>query len=195
MTGRTAALWALLLAASPLFAGGQQDPAAPFNDHEIVAVHRIHYNEVVRIGIFIEAPFAYTDAGGAYQGYDVYFARRIGKELLGKESAVLFIQVDADNWAEALNSGRADIVFPGFAVNPEASALADIALPYRKSGDGVVAPAVRKGNDGLILWLNDVISRRVEADFFHRAYEATLRQVYGNSADPGDVVIERGTVP
>jgi ABC-type amino acid transport substrate-binding protein len=192
MAGRIAALWALFLAAPVLFAGGRQDPAAPFNDHEIAAVHRIHYNEVVRIGVFIEAPFAYTDAGGVYQGYDVYFARRIGKEILGKENAVHFVQVDEDNWTEALNSGRADIVLPGFTVNPEAAALADFALPYRRSGGGVIAPAVRKGNDGLILWLNDVISRRVEADFFRKDYEATLRPLYGNSIDPDTVVVERG---
>jgi ABC-type amino acid transport substrate-binding protein len=191
MAGRIAVLWVLLLAASPLFAGGGQDPDAPFNDHDIVAVHRIHYNEVVRIGVFAEAPFVYVDPQGVYQGYDIYFARRIGKEILGKESAVHFVQVDEDNWAEALNSGRADIVLPGFAVNPEAAALADFALPYRKSGDGVIAPAVRKGNDGLVLWLNDVISRRVETDFFRKAYEATLRRLEGNTLRPEDVIIER----
>jgi polar amino acid transport system substrate-binding protein len=57
-----------------------------------------------------------------------------------------------------------------------------------------IAPAVRKGNDGLILWLNDVISRRVEADFFHKAYEATLRPVYGAGGNPETTVIERGSI-
>jgi polar amino acid transport system substrate-binding protein len=87
------------------------------------------------------------------------------------------------------------MVLPNFPLNPEASALADFALPYRKTPEGVIAPAVRKGNDGLVLWLNDVISRRLEADFFHKAYEATLREVYGKAANPEDVVIKRGIVP
>ncbi|MDR1932790.1 MAG: transporter substrate-binding domain-containing protein [Spirochaetales bacterium] len=182
-------LFALMAATSSVFAGGSRDSAAPFNDHDIEAVHRIHYNEIVRIGIFVEAPFVYSDSQGVLQGYDVYFARRLGKEILGNENAVLFIPVNADDWAEALNSGKADIVLPGFSLNPEAAALADFALPYRKSGEGVAAPAVRKGNSGLALWLNDVISRRLEADFFHKAYEATLPPLYGNTLAPEDVVI------
>jgi polar amino acid transport system substrate-binding protein len=180
-----------LLTSSCLFAAGSHDPDAPFNDHDIEAVHRIHYNEVVRVGIFVEAPFVYTDSKGLYQGYDIYFARRIGKEILGKESSVIFVPVTMENWAETLNSGRADIVLPGFTVTPDASALADFALPYRKSGEGLAAPAVRKGNDGLILWLNDVISRRIEPDFFHKAYEATLRRITGNTLSPEDVLVER----
>jgi len=54
--------------------------------------------------------------------------------------------------------------------------------------------AVRKGNDGLIKWLNDVIGRRIEAEFFHKNYEATLRPVYGVSVNPDSIVIERGVV-
>jgi polar amino acid transport system substrate-binding protein len=53
---------------------------------------------------------------------------------------------------------------------------------------------VRKGNGELQIWLNDVINRRIEADFFHKAYEAALRPVYGNTANPETVVIERGNV-
>jgi polar amino acid transport system substrate-binding protein len=66
------------------------------------------------------------------------------------------------------------------------------APPYRRAGEILIAPAVRKGNGELRLWLDDVINRRVEDDFFHKAYEATLRPVYGNTVDPEAVVIERG---
>jgi len=71
----------------PVFAGGEQDPDAPFNDHEIVAVHRIHLREVVRIGVIAgNNPFSYQDTKGVWQGYDVYFARRIAVEILGKKT-------------------------------------------------------------------------------------------------------------
>jgi polar amino acid transport system substrate-binding protein len=53
---------------------------------------------------------------------------------------------------------------------------------------------VRKGNGELQLWLNDVINRRVEDNFFHKAYEATLRRINGDALDPDTVVIERGRV-
>ena len=186
-------LLVLTAAALPLFARGEQDPAAPFNDHALVAVHRIHLREVIRIGIPAEsAPFSYQDSKVVWQGYDVYFARRIATEILdNKEKYLRFVPVTRDNWADCLENDEADIAL-GFSPGPEHSGLADFALPYRRDGEALVAPAVRKGNGELQLWLNDVITRRLEADFFHKDYEATLRPVYGATLEPDAVVIERG---
>lgn len=183
-----------VVAALPLFAGGEQDPAAPFNDHELVAVHRIHLREVVRIGVPADnAPFSYVDAKGVWRGYDVSFARRIAKEILdNKEKYLRLVPVTRENWADYLENDQADIVL-GFGPGPEhAAPAADFALPYRKAGEARIAPAVRKGNGELRLWLNDVITRRIEDDFFHQTYEETLRPVYGNTVEPETVVIERG---
>jgi ABC-type amino acid transport substrate-binding protein len=186
---------ALLLAASalPLFAEGARDPSAPFNDHELVAVHRIHQRELVRIGVPGDnAPFSYVDAKGAWQGYDVYFARRIAKEILdSKEKYLRLVPVSRENWTEYLEGDKVDIVL-GFGPGPEQSAPAEFALPYRRAGDALIAPAVRKGNGELLLWLEDVMRRRIEADFFHKAFEAALRPVYGNTLEPETVIIERG---
>jgi polar amino acid transport system substrate-binding protein len=177
----------------PLFAGGGQESDAPFNDHALVAVHRIHLREVVRIGVPVNnAPFSYVDAKGTWQGYDVYFAHRIAKEILDdKEKYLRLIPVTDENWVEYLESDQVDIVL-GFGPGPEQSAPAEFALPYRRAGEFLVAPAVRKGNGELQLWLNDVINRRIEADFFHKDYEATLRLVYGNTVEPDTIIIERG---
>jgi polar amino acid transport system substrate-binding protein len=194
MNKKTIFLLLLTVAALPLFAGGKQNPSAPFNDHSLVAVHRIHLREVVRIGVPAEnAPFSYVDAKGTWQGYDVYFAHRIAREILAdKEKHLHFVPVTPENWGTYLENDQVDIVL-GFGPGPE-DAPVEFALPYRKAGDALIAPAVRKGNGELQLWLNDVISRRVEDDFFHRAYEITLRPVYGNTVEPEIVVIERGGV-
>jgi polar amino acid transport system substrate-binding protein len=188
------ALLILTITAFPVFANGEQESDAPFNDHALVAVHRIHLREVVRIGVVAgNAPFSYVDAKGVWQGYDIYFARRIAKEILdSKEKYLRLVPVTRDNWVEYLESDQVDIALPGFGPGPEQTALADFALPYRKAGGILIAPAVRKGNGELQLWLNDVISRRLEDDFFHKDYETTLRPVYGNTIDPETVVIERG---
>ena len=185
-----------LITAFPLFANGEQESDAPFNDHALVAVHRIHLREVVRIGIPADnAPFSYVDAKGVWQGYDVYFARRIAKEILdSKEKYLRLVPVTRDNWIDYLATDKVDIVLPGFVPGPEQTTLADFALPYRKVRDALIAPAVRKGNGELVLWLNDVITRRIEDDFFHKDYEATLRPVYGTTANAETVVIERGKV-
>jgi polar amino acid transport system substrate-binding protein len=178
-----------------VFAEGSQESPAPFNDHALVAVHRIHLREVVRIGIPADnAPFSYQDTKGVWQGYDIYFAHRIAKELLDdKEKHLQFVPVTGENWTERLESDQVDIVL-GFAPGPEQPTPAEFALPYRRTGEALIAPAVRRGNGELQLWLNDVINRRIEADFFHKAYEATLMLAYGNTVDPDIVVIERGRV-
>jgi polar amino acid transport system substrate-binding protein len=173
--------------------GSHEDPNAPFNDHALVAVHRIHLRELVRIGVPADnAPFSYQDAKGVWQGYDVYFAHRIAKEILDDKPKYLrLVPVTAGNWVEALESDQVDIVL-GFSPDQKQGGLAEFALPYRRAGEVLIAPAVRKGNGELQLWLNDVINRRIEADFFHRDYEATLRRVNGNTIDPETVIIERG---
>jgi ABC-type amino acid transport substrate-binding protein len=185
-------LFVLSVLALPLFANGEQDPDAPFNDHALVAVHRIHLREVVRIGVITDNnPFSYQDAKTVWQGYDVYFARRIAVEILGKKDKYLrLVPVTKEDWVGLLNDDKLDFVL-GFSPG---NGVADFSLPYRKIAGGTVAVAVRKGNNELILWLNDVISRRVEADFFHKNYEATLRPVYGATANPDSIVIERGVV-
>ena len=45
-------------------------------------VEEIQESGSVRIGVFSDkSPFGYVDEYGEYQGYDVYFARRIGEDL------------------------------------------------------------------------------------------------------------------
>ena len=46
------------------------------------SVEEIKQSGVVKIGVFSDkAPFGYVDENGKYQGYDVYFAQRIAKDL------------------------------------------------------------------------------------------------------------------
>ena len=63
----------------------------------------------VRIGVFSDKnPFGYVDENGEIQGYDVYFAKRIAKDLLGSEDDVEFIYVEAANRVEYLKAGKVD---------------------------------------------------------------------------------------
>jgi polar amino acid transport system substrate-binding protein len=95
----------------------------------------------VRIGVFTDKdPFGYVDANGAYQGYDVYFARRIAKDLLGDENAVEFVPVEAASRVEYLQSNKVDIILANFTVTPQRAEVVDFALPYMKVALGVVSP-------------------------------------------------------
>ena len=64
----------------------------------------------IKIGVFSDKnPFGYVDENGKVQGYDVYFAKRIAKDLLGSEDAVDFVYVEAASRVEYLKSAKVDI--------------------------------------------------------------------------------------
>jgi polar amino acid transport system substrate-binding protein len=72
---------------------------------------------------------------------------------------------------------------PGFTVGIES--LGDI---------DTIAPAVTKGNETLLNWINDEIVALADEDFFHADYEETLAPVYGEAADADSLVVEGGVV-
>lgn len=95
----------------------------------------------IKIGVFSDKnPFGYVDENGDVQGYDVYFAKRIAKDLLGSEDAVEFVYVEAASRVEYLQSAKADIILANFTVTDERSEQVDFASPYMKVALGVVSP-------------------------------------------------------
>ena len=234
------------------------------------------------IGVFSDKkPFGYVDEYGEYQGYDVYFARRLAQDL-GVELEL--VSVDAPNRVEYLTSAKVDIILANFTVTPERAEVVDFALPYMKVALGVVspdaalitgiedlrgkklivskgttaetwftanepdvellkfdtytetfnalldgrgdalstdntevlawaienpgftvgieslgsldtiAPAVQKGNDTVLAYINDEIKALAAEQFFHADYEATLKDVYGDAVDPDNLVVEGGVI-
>ena len=70
---------------------------------------------------------------------------------------------------------------PGFSVGIESLGSLD-----------TIAPAVTKGNESLLNWINDEIKSLAAEQFFHADYEATLRAVYGPKSDADSLVVEGG---
>ncbi len=102
----------------------------------------------IRIGVFSDKnPFGYVDENGEVQGYDVYFAKRIGKDLLGSEDAVEFVYVEAANRVEYLESAKVDIILANFTVTDERAEKVDFALPYMKVSLGIVSPDANEITD------------------------------------------------
>ena len=235
----------------------------------------------VNIGVFSDkSPFGYVDENGDYQGYDVYFAERIGKDL-GVD--INYVSTEAASRVEYLEAGKVDIILANFTVTEERAQKVDFALPYMnvalgvvshddnvitdlsdigaddqvivisgttaetyltennpdiklqkfdtyaaakssfENGTGVawandnteviafanenkgytvgietlgsldtIAPAVSKGNETLLNWLNDEIKSLGNENFFHADYEATLLDTYGK--DYEDTLVVEGGV-
>ena len=234
------------------------------------------------VGVFSDKkPFGYVDENGDYQGYDVYFARRLAEDL-GTE--LKLVSVDAPNRVEYLTSAKVDIILANFTVTPERAEVVDFVLPYMKVALGVVspdgalitdvaqldgktlivskgttaetyftenhpevkllkfdtyteafnalldgrgdalstdntevlawaldnpgftvgieslgsldtiAPAVQKGNETVLAFINDEIVKLAEENFFHADFDATLKDVYGEAVNPDNLVVEGGVV-
>ncbi len=234
----------------------------------------------INIGVFSDKnPFGYVDENGEYQGYDVYFAQRIGEDL-GVE--VNYVSTEAANRVEYLETGKVDIILANFTVTDERAEKVDFALPYMNVALGVVspdsrvitdlsqledddevivisgttaetyliennpeiklqkydtyanaknalengnaaawandnteviayalqnpgytvgipslgsqdtiAPAVSKGNESLLNWINDEIKSLASENFFHKDYEETLADTYGLDYEES-LVVEGG---
>ena len=72
---------------------------------------------------------------------------------------------------------------PGFSVGIESLGSLD-----------TLNPAVSKGNETLLAWINEEIVALGQENFFHADYEATLRETYGPNADADSLVVEGGVV-
>lgn len=57
-----------------------------------------------------------------------------------------------------------------------------------------IAPAVSKGNETLLQWINEEIVALAAEQFFHADYKATLEPVYGTAVDIDSLVVEGGVV-
>ncbi len=246
------------------------------------SIDEIKERGTIKIGVFSDKnPFGYVDANGKNQGFDVYIAKRFAKDLLGDESKVEFVLVDAASRVAYLESNKVDIIMANFTVTDERKQKVDFANPYMKvslgivspdsaiinsidqlkgkkaivakgttaetyltknypdieqlkfeqyteifealkdgrgaaivndnteviawakqnpgftvgvpslGGQDTIAPAVKKGNKELLGWINNELTALGKENFIHKAYDATLADVYGEDYKES-LVIEGG---
>lgn len=100
-------------------------------------VEQIKKSKVLKVAVFSDKkPFGYVDEYGKYQGYDIYFAERIAKDLGVK---IKYVPVEAAARVEVLETGKVDITLANFTVTPARAEKVDFALPYMKCALGVVS--------------------------------------------------------
>ena len=128
------AVWAVLVAGLALIFAGSAMAAK--NDTGRT-VEQIKKSKEIVIAVFCDKkPFGYVDENGEYQGYDVYFANRIAKDLGVK---VKFVPVEPAARVEVLDTNKVDLVLANFTKTPERAQKVDFALPYMKVALGVVS--------------------------------------------------------
>lgn len=134
------------------------------------SVAQIKKNGTIKIAVFSDKkPFGYVDEYGEYQGYDVYFAKRIAQDLGVK---VQFVPVEAASRVEVLQTGKVDITLANFTVTPERAEKVDFALPYMKVALGIVSPEKELiTNPEQLIGKKLIISKGTTAEtFFQKNY-------------------------
>ncbi len=105
------------------------------NDSSVSAIKK---RGTLRVAVFGDLPpYGWVDDNGNRVGYDVRLARQMAKDMGVK---VKFIQVNANNRVDTLNSNKADIVLANFTETPERKQVVDFAKPYMKVSVGVISP-------------------------------------------------------
>ena len=140
----------------------------------ITAVEQLNGKQLIVVkGTTAETYFEKNYPDVTLQKYDEY-ADAYNALLDGRGDAFSTDNTEVLAWA---------IENPGFTVGIDALGNAD-----------TIAPAVQKGNTTLLDWLNDEIEALGKENFFHADYEATLADVYGDAANPDNLVVEGGKV-
>ena len=142
------------------------------------------------IGVFSDkAPFGYVDESGEYQGYDIYFAERIGEDL-GVE--VEYVSTDPASRVEYVTTGKVDLILANFTVTEERAQQVDFALPYMKVMLGVVSP-----DNALITDVEQlkgkeliVVKGTTAETFFEKNYPEIKLQKYDEYADAYNALLD-----
>ncbi len=153
-------------------------------------VDEIKESGKVVIGVFSDkAPFGYVDENGKYQGYDVYFAERIGKDL-GVD--IEYVSTDPASRVEYAATGKVDIVLANFTVTDERAEKVDFALPYMKVKLGVVSPdsAVVKSIDDLKDKTLIVVKGTTAETYFEKNEPDVKLQKYDEYADAYNALLQ-----
>ena len=163
----------------------QNEAAASFR-----TLDEIKESGKITIGVFSDkAPFGYVDENGEYQGYDIYFAERIAKDL-GVE--VEYVSTDPASRVEYVATGKVDIILANFTVTEERAQQVDFALPYMKVMLGVVSPDSALVTD--LEQLNGknliVVKGTTAETYFEKNYPEIELQKYDEYADAYNALLD-----
>lgn len=139
-----------------LFTGCGAKKEATTGNTEKSVIEDLKEKGKIRIGVFSDKPpFGYVNEKGENDGFDVYLAKQITKNLLGDENKVEFVLVDAASRVEFLQSDKVDLILANFTVTPERKEAVDFTNPYMKVSLGVVS------KDGKIKDVNELKGKKL----------------------------------
>lgn len=137
------------------------------SEKEKDSIAKIKERGMLRVGVFSDKPpFGFVNTQGQYEGFDVYIAKRLAKDLLGDEKKIEFIPVEAAARVEFLKSGKVDIIMANFTKTKEREEVVDFATPYMKVALGVVSKNGKIKNVDELKGKQLIVNKGTTADFY-----------------------------
>lgn len=85
------------------------------------------------VGVFTDKPpFGFINEKGENDGFDIALAKQFAKDLLGDETKIEFVPVEASSRVPFLQSDKVDIIMANMTVTPDREKVVDFANPYMK---------------------------------------------------------------
>ncbi|MGR9633545.1 transporter substrate-binding domain-containing protein [Bacillus cereus] len=85
------------------------------------------------VAVFTDKPpFGYVDKDGKNVGFEIDMAKRFAKDLLGDESKVKFVPVEAASRIPYLQSDKVDFVLANMTATDERKKVVDFTNPHLK---------------------------------------------------------------
>lgn len=93
----------------------------------------------INIGVRSELfPFSRLNQDGTFEGFEVEFAKRLGRELLGDSGVINLVGVNAKERMEYLLNNKIDIAVASFAKTTEREKQIDFSMPYFSMSDAIL---------------------------------------------------------
>lgn len=131
-------------------------------------IEKIQKRGKLIVGVFTDKPpFGYINENNENDGFDIALAKQFAKDLLGDETKIEFVPVEAASRVPFLQSDKVDIIMANMTVTSDREKVVDFANPYMK-----VAIQILGNDKDNIKSLNDlkgkklIVNKGTTADIF-----------------------------
>lgn len=85
-------------------------------------------------------PFAFKDKNNQPIGFDIDLTKQIAKNILGKSSAVDFVETTVYDSMSTVSSGKVDFLISAMTITPQRKLVVDFSEPYYTTTQAILVP-------------------------------------------------------
>lgn len=102
------------------------------------SLDQIKQSGVIRVGVLSDEPPFSSVEDGALTGFDIDFALRITRDIVGENGKVEFVEITTHNRIDVLQKNKVDMVIAEFIIDSDREKLVDFTMPYFAVNTGIL---------------------------------------------------------